>query len=144
MAKTSDPTVVGVKRLGDGTYGVNIKDSLAFLQGKRESDPFLQKNSSSEQSPTQTPTEKFGGVNVEELHELVCPICENLFNAAVVTPCCGHSFCEICTFFIAFAKQKDLTLDFGAAIYFILHLAIRNNYLILSLFLESLYIPTSR
>ncbi len=31
--------------------------------------------------------------------ELQCPLCRNLLTDAVLIPCCGNSFCDICTHF---------------------------------------------
>ncbi|MES1902718.1 MAG: E3 ubiquitin-protein ligase rbbp6, partial [Paramarteilia canceri] len=88
MTKVSDPSIVGARRLIDGTLGVNIKDSMALIQGCKEKVPF-----SSE--------EKGNSLYLDDLdskfsNEMLCPICQNLFDSAVVTPCCGHSFCDFC------------------------------------------------
>lgn len=42
--------------------------------------------------PTPAPTEK----KQEIPEDLLCSICKDLFNDAVMIPCCGSSFCDEC------------------------------------------------
>lgn len=96
MAKTSDPTIIGTRRLNDGSLGINIKDSLAILQGKQEKNPFTAADSRQPRSI----------VNTNIPTELTCPICLALFNNPSVVPCCGHSFCDLCNSTLRFDWYK--------------------------------------
>ncbi|MEN2497444.1 MAG: E3 ubiquitin-protein ligase rbbp6 [Marteilia pararefringens] len=109
MLKTDDPTVIGTRRLGDGTLGINIKDSFAILQGKKEQNPFANTqidhisltdgridSLSTQITNSSTLGAKQASITSAPPDELTCPLCFNLLNEAAVAPCCGHSYCDLC------------------------------------------------
>nr|XP_046271129.1 E3 ubiquitin-protein ligase RBBP6-like isoform X2 [Scatophagus argus] len=53
---------------------------------------------SKKEKPTSLPEEQPGSEDMEDPvpNELLCLICRNLLNDAVVIPCCGNSYCDDC------------------------------------------------
>ncbi|CAB1441527.1 unnamed protein product [Pleuronectes platessa] len=81
----ADPGTKGAMLTSSGEYAVPAIDSEAFAQGKKEHPPFVPDDQSS-------PEDDSGPIP----HDLMCPICNDLMTNAVVIPCCGYSYCELC------------------------------------------------
>ena len=58
----------------------------AYKIGKKEQPPFLPQAKMEPQQPQQPKIPQ----------GLQCPLCKELLRDAVVTPCCGNSFCDEC------------------------------------------------
>lgn len=57
--------------------------SEAYKEQKKEKPPFQGEGATVESKP-------------ELPEDLVCSVCEDLMNEAVMIPCCGNSFCDEC------------------------------------------------
>ncbi|CAH8875069.1 unnamed protein product [Trichobilharzia szidati] len=77
-----------------GKYMVPIKDAEAYAQGKKDKRPF-----SVEENPPYVPQEK------TPPKQLTCPLCNKLFNDAVLVSCCGTTFCNECIMGHVFDSQ---------------------------------------
>ncbi|XP_029901813.1 E3 ubiquitin-protein ligase RBBP6-like [Myripristis murdjan] len=76
---------MGAMLTSSGEYVTTAVDSEAYRRGKKELPPFAPR----EPSPVKAPSEPIPD-------ELLCPICKELMADAVVTPCCGNSYCDEC------------------------------------------------
>ncbi|XP_046366707.2 E3 ubiquitin-protein ligase RBBP6-like [Haliotis rufescens] len=86
LTLTDDPTQPGALLTHTGHFAVPTLDATAYKIGKKERPPFLpepKKEIVEPQQPRIPPA-------------LQCPLCKELLRDAVVTPCCGNSFCDEC------------------------------------------------
>ena len=60
--------------------------------GKKERPPFLEDPEAGKQEEEEKMVPR----------ELLCPICQNVLNDAVVAPCCGDSACDDCEWGLVF------------------------------------------
>ncbi|XP_062243357.1 E3 ubiquitin-protein ligase RBBP6-like [Platichthys flesus] len=85
----ADPGTKGAMLTSTGEYAIPAIDSEAYTQGKKAHPPFVPHDQSSHENDS-------GPIP----QELMCPICNDVMTDAVVIPCCGYSYCEICKFFL--------------------------------------------
>ncbi|XP_029998007.1 E3 ubiquitin-protein ligase RBBP6 isoform X2 [Sphaeramia orbicularis] len=85
MVEVDDPGIKGAMLTNCGRYAIPAIDAKAYAVGKKEKPPFLQ-----QEQP------KSEGEDNPVPDELVCLICRDLLNDAVVIPCCGNSYCDDC------------------------------------------------
>ncbi|XP_029914386.1 E3 ubiquitin-protein ligase RBBP6-like isoform X2 [Myripristis murdjan] len=85
MVEVDDPSMKGAMLTSSGRYAIPTIDAEAYALGKKERPPFVpQQQPESEDEEEQAPD------------ELLCLICKDLLNDAVVIPCCGNSYCDDC------------------------------------------------
>nr|XP_020453549.1 E3 ubiquitin-protein ligase RBBP6 isoform X2 [Monopterus albus] len=84
MVEVNDPSVKGAMLTSCGRYAIPAIDAEAYAIGKKERPPFLPQTQSKAVEEDPIPD------------ELLCPICHDLLNDAVVIPCCGNSYCDEC------------------------------------------------
>ncbi|XP_024127455.1 E3 ubiquitin-protein ligase RBBP6 isoform X3 [Oryzias melastigma] len=85
MVEVDDPNIKGVMVTNCGRYAIPAIDAEAYAIGKKERPPFVpqeQPKSESEDEPVPD--------------ELLCLICHDLLDDAVVIHCCGNSYCDDC------------------------------------------------
>ncbi|CAB1438794.1 unnamed protein product [Pleuronectes platessa] len=68
-----------------GEYAVPAIDAEAYTQGKKEHPPFVPHDQSSSEDDSGPIPQEF-----------MCPICNDVMTNAVVIPCCGYSYCDLC------------------------------------------------
>jgi len=70
----------------------------AYKKGKKERPPFLPAPLQKKEEESPVPA------------ELICPLCKDMLNDAVVIPCCGNSYCDECKYnpslFIMFLQKS--------------------------------------
>ncbi|XP_007652789.1 E3 ubiquitin-protein ligase RBBP6 isoform X5 [Cricetulus griseus] len=85
MMEVKDPNMKGAMLTNTGKYAIPTIDAEAYAIGKKEKPPFLpEERSSSSEEDDPIPD------------ELLCLICKDIMNDAVVIPCCGNSYCDEC------------------------------------------------
>lgn len=71
----------------------------AYAIGKKEKPPFLpEERSSSSEEDDPIPD------------ELLCLICKDIMNDAVVIPCCGNSYCDECKYLYLLGKLRSVVV----------------------------------
>ncbi|KAK6639148.1 hypothetical protein RUM43_007418 [Polyplax serrata] len=83
MIQVEGPQVPGARITPSGIYAVPAIDHEVYNGKKIEKPPFL----AEKEKPAPTPT-------IPE--DLICGICKDLLQDAVMIPCCGISFCDEC------------------------------------------------
>ncbi|XP_072298720.1 uncharacterized protein [Eucyclogobius newberryi] len=82
MVKVDDPSIKGAMLTNTGDYAVPAIDAEVYAACKKK-------------TPAQElPTEEPSDVPIPD--ELMCLICKDLLDDAVVIPCCGNSYCDDC------------------------------------------------
>ncbi|RVE69283.1 hypothetical protein OJAV_G00076270 [Oryzias javanicus] len=85
MVEVDDPSIKGVMVTNCGRYAIPAIDAEAYAIGKKERPPFVpQEHPKSESEDEPVPD------------ELLCLICHDLLDDAVVIHCCGNSYCDEC------------------------------------------------
>ncbi|XP_049924463.1 E3 ubiquitin-protein ligase RBBP6-like isoform X3 [Epinephelus moara] len=85
MVEVDDPNMKGAMLTNCGRYAIPAIDAEAYAIGKKERPPFVpQEQPKSEEEEDPLP------------EELLCLICHDLLNDAVLIPCCGNSYCDDC------------------------------------------------
>ncbi|XP_042171343.1 E3 ubiquitin-protein ligase RBBP6-like [Oncorhynchus tshawytscha] len=81
----AEPGTKGAMLTSTGEYAIPAIDAEAYALGKKERPPFVPREASSSEDEADPIPD-----------ELLCPICNDLMNDAVVIPCCGNSYCDDC------------------------------------------------
>jgi len=79
----------GAMLTASGDYAVPVIDYEAYQAPKKEKKPFIE----------DTTDTKAAAPEFEIPLDLRCPLCTNLLQDAVMTPCCGNSFCDECLYY---------------------------------------------
>ncbi|XP_064632657.1 E3 ubiquitin-protein ligase RBBP6-like [Lineus longissimus] len=90
LTNLDNPSILGqpgVMRTASGRAVVPTMDAMAYQKGKVERPPFAPRKKSPPRKPK--PEEKIPT-------ELLCQLCNDILNDAVVIPCCGNSYCDEC------------------------------------------------
>ncbi|CAB0027944.1 unnamed protein product [Trichogramma brassicae] len=89
MVQVEGPSVPGALLTSSGTYAVPSIDYKVYEETKREKSQLKRKKTTIEEPSTdvvQTPIPK----------EIICPICKEILNDAVMIACCAMTFCHEC------------------------------------------------
>ncbi|XP_040077166.1 E3 ubiquitin-protein ligase RBBP6 isoform X2 [Ixodes scapularis] len=84
MVTVDGPDHKGALLTSTGEFAVPLIDHEAYKEVKKEKPPFVKE-------PTPEPTQE-----PQLPDELLCMICRDLLQDAVLIPCCGNSFCDEC------------------------------------------------
>ncbi|KAJ0000803.1 hypothetical protein NQD34_005823 [Periophthalmus magnuspinnatus] len=82
MVEVDDPNIKGAMLTNSGHYAVPAIDAEVYAAGK--------KKPPAQEPPAEAPS------HATIPDELLCLICKELLNDAVVIPCCGNSYCDDC------------------------------------------------
>lgn len=84
MVPVDGPEHKGALLTSSGEYAVPLIDHVAYKEVKREKPPFVNVPEPEAEPEAQIP------------EELLCMVCRDLLQDAVLIPCCGNSFCDEC------------------------------------------------
>ncbi|CAL1280836.1 unnamed protein product, partial [Larinioides sclopetarius] len=84
MVPVDGPEHKGALLTSSGDYAVPLIDHQAYKEVKKEKPPFVPQD-----EPVVEP-------EAEVPEELLCMVCKDLLQDAVLIPCCGNSFCDEC------------------------------------------------
>ncbi|XP_035231530.1 E3 ubiquitin-protein ligase RBBP6-like isoform X2 [Stegodyphus dumicola] len=84
MVPVDGPEHKGALLTSSGDYAVPLIDHQAYKEVKKEKPPFVPQEEPATEPEAQIP------------EELLCMVCKDLLQDAVLIPCCGNSFCDEC------------------------------------------------
>ncbi|XP_055932173.1 E3 ubiquitin-protein ligase RBBP6-like isoform X2 [Argiope bruennichi] len=84
MVPVDGPEHKGALLTSSGDYAVPLIDHQAYKEVKKEKPPFVPQD------------EPIAEPEAEVPEELLCMVCKDLLQDAVLIPCCGNSFCDEC------------------------------------------------